>query len=156
MFLNRKKIKYFVLFLCINFITLALGSWLMNNEPKSVWYLSLNKAPWTPPGWSFGVAWSLIMICFAFYLATLFSKINNLKIWFAYTLQIVLNIGWNYAFFNQHKIITGFIILIFLMIILCYFFISFRRIRKLNILLLPYLIWLCIAISLNFYILIYN
>ena len=27
------------------------------------WYTTLNKAPWTPPGWVFGVVWS-ILYCF--------------------------------------------------------------------------------------------
>ena len=42
---------WFVLFLAINFSALGIGSYLMNNGPTSGWYLTLNKAPWTPPGW---------------------------------------------------------------------------------------------------------
>ena len=55
---------YTGLFLLLNFGALAIGSYFMNNGPQSNWYLTLNKAPWTPPGWVFGVAWTTIMICF--------------------------------------------------------------------------------------------
>ena len=72
-------IKYLVIFLFINFGGLALGSWLMNNGPRSLWYIELNKAPWTPPGWVFGVAWTLIMICFSIYLSYLFTQTNTVN-----------------------------------------------------------------------------
>ena len=69
-----EKFKYLILFLIINFGGLALGSWLMNNGPNSDWYLNLDKAPWTPPGWVFGAAWTTIMVCFSVYLVFLFIK----------------------------------------------------------------------------------
>ena len=64
-----KRIALLVFFLLVNFGGLAIGNWLMNSGPSSTWYLELNKAPWTPPGWVFGAAWTLIMICFSIYLA---------------------------------------------------------------------------------------
>ena len=70
-------LKRFIFFLFINFGSLALGSWLMNNGPQSEWYIQLNKAPWTPAGWVFGVAWTTIMICFSLYLAKLFEHQNS-------------------------------------------------------------------------------
>ena len=68
--LNNILIR-FCLFLLVNFFALYLGSFLMNGGPKSDWYLALNKAPWTPPGWVFGVSWSLIMLFYAFYMTKL-------------------------------------------------------------------------------------
>jgi len=58
-----KKVYLLLLFLIINFGGLALGSYLMNDGPNSTWYNDLNQAPWTPPGWVFGAAWTVIMIC---------------------------------------------------------------------------------------------
>ena len=66
-----KQAKLTVLFLLINFGGLAFGSWLMNNGPMTDWYADLNKAPWSPPGWVFGFAWTTIMVCFSFYLGIL-------------------------------------------------------------------------------------
>ena len=50
------KLKYLIIFLIINFGALGLGVLLMQNGPETDWYLQLNKAPWTPPGWVFGAA----------------------------------------------------------------------------------------------------
>ena len=59
-----KFLKPFLIFLIINFAALGLGSWIMGAGAQSEWYSSLNQAPWTPPGWVFGAAWTIIMICF--------------------------------------------------------------------------------------------
>lgn len=152
-----KKAKLAVFFLLINFASLAIGSWLMNNGPRTEWYANLNKAPWTPPGWVFGFAWSLIMICFSFYLTKLFSTTNSQRAKIAYGVQIILNVSWNYIFFNQRQITFGLIILLLLNVVLFYFFFfSIRKVNNYRFLLLPYIAWMFIATSLNLYILIHN
>ncbi|MDY0781418.1 TspO/MBR family protein [Tenacibaculum sp. IB213877] len=152
-----KKGKLFFLFLVINLLCLYIGTVLMDNGPQQKWYLSLNKAPWTPPGWVFGTTWVCIMICFSLYSSHLFNKNSSKKTYVIYALQIILNISWNYIFFNQHLILAGLFILFFLFATILYFFLNFKNeVKKLRFLLAPYIIWLAIAISLNFYILIYN
>ena len=148
---------YFFLFLLINFGGLALGGWLMNNGPSSTWYAELNKAPWTPPGWVFGAAWTTIMICFSFYLAKLFVLSSSIHFWLLYGLQVILNISWNYIFFNQHLIFAGLLFICALTALLFYYFLTFKKGMKITrYLLTPYILWLLIATSLNFYIFIYN
>jgi len=66
-----KKVLLLAFFLVLNFGALGIGVLLMNNGPQDAWYAALNKAPWTPPGWFFGVAWNTIMICFSIYMAYL-------------------------------------------------------------------------------------
>lgn len=153
-----KKIYFFILFLIINFGCLAIGTWLMDGGATASWYTNLNKAPWTPPGWVFGVAWAFIMLCFSWYLAELFHNRNSKFLWVLYSIQILLNVSWNWFFFNQHMITTGLIVITSLTIVIFYYFITFRndRIKYAKYLLLPYLIWLCIATSLNGYILFNN
>lgn len=150
-----KYYQYLILFLIINFGSLALGTLLMNDGPQTDWYLTLNKAPWTPPGWIFGVTWTFIMFLFSFYLSDLFTKHNNIKVKITFTLQVTLNISWNYIFFNQHLVLSGLINLLLLNIVLCYFFFSLKT-KKTKYLLTPYMLWMCVATSLNLYILIYN
>ena len=150
-------VKWLICFLLINFGGLALGSWLMNNGPKTAWYLSLNKAPWTPPGWVFGAAWTLIMICFSIYLAYLFTEIPSLKLKIVFVCQVVLNVIWNYLFFNLHQVAMALVCILGLTGIIFYLFFSFKTPAKaVKLLLLPYMIWLIIASSLNAYVLIYN
>lgn len=153
-----KTFKLFVLFLIINFGALTLDSWLMNNGPVSTWYLQLNKAPWTPSGWVFGIAWFTIMFCFSIYLAYLFKDHNSRFLKLIFSLQVFLNVIWNYVFFNLHQIGWGLLVIISLTFVVFYFYFKFKVTysKKLKYLLLPYMIWLCLATSLNAYILIYN
>ena len=98
-----KQSMLLVLFLLINFSALGIGSWLMNNGPTSNWYLTLNKAPWTPPGWVFGVAWTTIMVCFSIYLSYLLNIKTTNMFWLLFIIQFILNVSWNFVFFNQLK-----------------------------------------------------
>lgn len=151
-----KLLKHIIIFLIINFGALAIGSWLMANGPQTNWYINLNKAPWTPPGWVFGAAWTSIMICFSIYIAYLFQEKSN-KIIGLFIAQFVLNVMWNYVFFNQHMVELGLIIIMLLTAIVSVFLYDYKNILKTkSFLILPYFIWLCIATSLNMYILFHN
>lgn len=152
-----KLAKYIVFFLIINFGGLYIGNLLMNNGPQTNWYINLDKAPWTPPGWVFGVAWSLIMICFSMYLGYLFLKADSKKIKLAFALQVFLNVIWNYVFFSKHLVSLGLVVISALtVVIFTFFFSNFKIMKSKSFLLLPYIIWLLIATSLNAYILLSN
>lgn len=152
-----KLAKYIIVFLIINFSALAIGSWLMNDGPQTSWYQNLNQAPWTPPGWLFGVAWTAIMLCFSVYMAYLYAALPNTKIKILFFIQFILNVIWNYLFFNLHLISLGLICIILLTAVVGKFLFDYKdELKTKSLLILPYFIWLCIATSLNAYILIYN
>jgi benzodiazapine receptor len=152
-----KQLKLTLLFLAVNFSGLAIGSWLMNNGPLSNWYTNLQQAPWTPPGFVFGIAWTLIMVCFSIYLGKLFTEDNTRKIRSIFLIQFVLNVSWNFIFFNQHLVLCALInILLLTSLIFVYFFKRSSAVNNYKYLLLPYMLWLCIATSLNLYILVHN
>ena len=142
----------------INFIALALGGLFTSKGVPSEWYLSLLKAPWTPSGWVFGFAWSIIMICYAFYMGLLYktsSKTTTIII--LYLVQLVLNISWNPVFFKFHYVLLGFTVISLLTITVIFkLFFFYKAIELKSFLILPYIIWLIIATSVNGYILIYN
>ena len=152
-----KLFKYIIVFLIINFGALAIGSWLMNDGPQTAWYQNLNQAPWTPPGWVFGAAWTTIMVCFSIYMAYLYKLIPNTKLKVLYVVQVVLNVIWNYIFFNQHLIALGLISIVLLTIVVAIFlFTYYGNLKIKSLLILPYFVWLLIATSLNAYILFNN
>ena len=146
------------IFLIINFTALAFGGLFTSEGVPSEWYLSLLKAPWTPQGWVFGFAWSIIMICYAFYMGILHktsSKTTTIII--LYLVQLVLNISWNPVFFKFHYVLLGFIVISLLTITVIFkLFFFYKAIKLKSFLILPYIFWLIIATSLNGYILIYN
>ena len=146
------------IFLILNFTALAFGGLFTSQGVPSEWYLSLLKAPWTPPGWVFGFAWSIIMICYGFYMGFLYNT-NSKKttIIILYVLQLFLNISWNPVFFKFHYVLLGFIVISLLTLTVIFkLFFFYKAIKLKSFLILPYIIWLIIATSLNGYILIYN
>lgn len=152
-----KLFKYLGVFLVINFGALAIGTWLMNDGPQTNWYINLNKAPWTPPGWVFGVAWTAIMVCFSIYMAYLYKLLPSKNVLVLFGLQFVFNVIWNYIFFNQHMVGIGLLsILILTFIVFAFMFSYVKTMKAKTLYILPYSIWLCLATSLNAYILIYN
>jgi benzodiazapine receptor len=147
-----------VIFLIINFTGLAIGGLFTGNGVPSEWYQNLDKAPWTPPGWVFGAAWTLIMICFAIYMMYAWGSITNKNYLIGlYVIQLILNISWNPVFFKYHQVLGGLFVISALTILMGYFLFNFWAELKLkSLLILPYLLWLIIATSLNFYIYIKN
>ena len=155
----KNKYILFLLFLTTNFGALGIGVLLMNNGSTSEWYYNLNKAPWTPEGWVFGAAWFSIMFSFSFYmtkLALYFKERNNFLIK-AFAMQWMLNVSWNYIFFNQHLTMSGFVVIISLWLLVGFFTFNYiKELKWFTLLIVPYLIWLTIASSLNGYIILYN
>ena len=152
-----KQLKYIFLFLVINFGALAIGTILMNNGPQTDWYTQLNQAPWTPPGWAFGVAWTTIMICFSFYMTYLFLAEPSTRVKILFTVQFILNVSWNFVFFNQHLVGFGLLIILALTFIVATLLFNFRKLLPIkSFLILPYFLWLLVASSLNAYIFLYN
>ncbi len=147
-----------VIFLLLNFGALAIGGLFTGKGVASAWYAHLNKAPWTPPGWVFGFAWTTIMICFAFYMAAAWARVSNVKwLMLLYAVQLILNVLWNPTFFYYQHVLAAFIIIALLTALVSYMQIAYRSdLSWLSLLILPYFIWLVIATSLNGYILLKN
>jgi tryptophan-rich sensory protein len=147
-----------ILFLIVNFGALALGALFTGEGVPSDWYTNLNKAPWTPPGWVFGAAWTTIMILFSVYMALLWNKVANKKLLLGiFILQFVLNVAWNPIFFHFNNAAFGLVVIVLLTILVWFFFFKyFRKLHWASLLILPYGIWLLIATSLNAYILLMN
>ena len=74
-----------------------------------------------------------------------------------FTVQWILNVSWNYVFFNQHLIEIGLVVIILLWLLIGYFTFKYlKKVKWYTLLLVPYLIWMTIATSLNAYIVFYN
>ena len=147
-----------IIFLVINFAALGLGGFFTGKAVTADWYLNLNKAPWTPAGWVFGVAWTLIMVCFSVYMAYLWDYVQQPKLLILlFIVQWILNVAWNPTFFYFHQTILGLVIIVGLTLLVAYFLFNFWSVMHLkNLLIAPYFIWLLIATSLNAYIVLNN
>ena len=127
------------------FVTAATGAIFKPGE----WYLSLNKPSWTPPNWAFPVVWTILycMIAFAGWLVWEEGAILSIVVWGA---QLIINGLWSYIFFGLKRMYLGLIDISLLIFIVVLFIVVTYPISKIAALLfLPYLVWICIAVLLN-------
>ena len=124
------------------------------------WYNNINKSPYTPPGWFFGLVWTILylLMIISFYLiwsnSKCFPYCNVLTIFF---LQLAFNLSWTTVFFKYKKIRFALILTILIFILTFIVSIKFYKINKTaSYLLIPYLLWLIVAMYLNIYIILKN
>ena len=125
---------------------------------KEPWYSSLNKSFLTPPDWIFAPVWTTLYLFMTIAIWLAWHKnYKNLNIVLIYFIHLLFNTTWSIVFFGLHNILFAFInllILIFLIIVLT---LRFRRINLISTYLtIPYLLWSCYALFLNFNLLILN
>jgi len=119
-----------------------------------VWYAGLVKPAFTPPAWVFAPVWTTLYILMGISLFLILRSggkkeaVNLCLVLFA--TQLVLNVLWSVIFFGLHAIFFALVCLILLFIVLlCMTILTSRVSRQASLLLIPYLVWLCIAGYLN-------
>ena len=150
--------KYIHLFLWVA-VLLAIGSVIGQITRTGIdnWYETIQRSPFTPPNYVFGIAWSInyTLIGVAGWILWQNHKIAQLKSLFI----IQLGLNWIYSpvFFIFHDIIWSFLITIALVVIVGVIVIrAYSKNKVFSALLLPYLFWLMYACYLTGYIMVYN
>ena len=153
-----KRVLSFLLFLFLNFLALGIGGLFTGEGVPSEWYNNLSRAPWEPPGWVFGAAWTTIMVLFSVFMSMGWGMQQNRRfLVLVYSVQWLLNILWNPLFFHFHWMGIALVEISLLVFCVSYLaFISWSEMKWRILLLSPYIIWLLIATSLNAYAFIYN
>jgi tryptophan-rich sensory protein len=131
----------------------AMG-WVSNSGMDNGWYSALAMPSFQPPSWLFGVMWTALYALMGLALAMIWNeppsraKQAALILFFA---QLALNYAWSPLFFGARMIDAALILLIAILLLSLATAVSFRRIRPVaGWLLLPYLLWLCLATALNY------
>jgi benzodiazapine receptor len=125
------------------------------------WYVTLNKPPFTPPGWLFGPVWfSLytLMGIAAFLVWRRGFNVREVRIALTFFgVQLILNAVWSVLFFGLKSPLAGFIDLVLLWLAIVIVILQFSRISvAAGLLLIPYILWVSFAGILNFSIFILN
>lgn len=130
-------------------LTMALGSFVTSNAPKTEWY-SCIKPKLTPPNYVFPIVWSILYVimffAFAMSLQKRYATINVL-----FGILFALNVLWSYAYFAKRSVWTAFL-LINLIVDVNMFMIYLAYRKKdftLVLLLVPHLLWVSFASILN-------
>jgi len=125
------------------------------------WYDGLVKAPWNPPGWVFGPAWTVLytlMAVAAWLVArTGFDNSGVRAALILYAVQLGLNLAWSLLFFAARSPGWALVDIIALDVLVAVTMVAFWKIDALaGWLLVPYLAWILFATSLNAWIVIRN
>lgn len=133
-----------------------LSGWLSNSGYQNYWFDML-RLPWfMPPGWAFGVAWTILYVLIGIAVGLVIASDNRDKraALALFAVQLVLNLAWSPVFFGAHQIRAALIIICVLIVTVALTTLSFWRVQRIAaLLLLPYLAWLLFATELNFMIL---
>ena len=153
----RNKILTFFLFLIVTFSASLIGSVTTLNF-KEPWYSLLNKPVFNPPDWVFAPVWTTLYLMMT--LAIWFfwhSKNRNLSTVYLYFIHILFNTTWSIVFFGLHQILLALFVLIGLILTIIILMLRFKRVNIVSYyLMIPYLLWCCFALFLNFNLLILN
>ena len=148
------KIIALVIWLIVSFVPGFIGS-MFTSPSIPVWYASLNKPWFTPPGAFIGFAWTILYLLMGTAAYFVWEKgYQNNAVKFALTIfiiQLILNGLWSYIFFGQHLILAAFIEIIILWLFILWVIILFFPISSIaGWLLIPYILWVSFASFLNF------
>ncbi|MEJ7934110.1 TspO/MBR family protein [Sphingobium sp. AN558] len=125
-----------------------------NSGYENRWFAALEKPALMPPGWLFGVAWTILYILMALAFAMVLHARGARGRGFAITLflgQFLLNLLWSPLFFRAHQVGTALMLILVLIVMVAMTAVLFWRVRKgAGLLLLPYLAWLAFASYLNY------
>ncbi len=157
--MKKSKIHWLNLIVSIMF-SLGVGA-LSSILTKDYYntYSSIIKPTLSPPSIVFPIVWSILYILmgissYIVYSSHSRSKYSALTI---YVIQLVFNGLWSIVFFNMHRYLLSFIVLITLWILILSMVYRFKQIDRLSgILQIPYLLWVTYAGYLNFSIYILN
>lgn len=132
---------------------MAMG-WLSNSGMDNGWYAGLEKPSFQPPSWMFGVIWAGLYALMGLALATIWNepasagRNDAMRLFFV---QLALNYAWSPVFFGGRMIEIGLVLLAAILIAALFTAKAFKRLRPVaGWLLLPYLLWLCLAVALNY------
>ena len=129
----------------------AIGSgFWVSNSPG--WYSSLNRPPWQPPDYVFGLIWPYNFIVLGVAAVRVSNVLNRseLIIWLtAFALSVLAALSWAYNFYVPHNLQFAAISLATATVLtLPVLFLTFRVSTLLGIALVPYQIWVAVATTL--------
>ena len=130
----------------------AIGSgfWVSSN---SSWYLSLNRPPWQPPSWIFGVIWPYNFIVIGIAAVSVARTLSKSLVmsWLAlFAVSVIAALLWSYLFYVPHNLLGAAIALpITALITIPITVITFRAGLGMGLAFLPYQIWVIVASTLS-------
>ena len=153
----KNKFISFTLFFIITYSASFIGG-MTTITFKEPWYSQLVKSNYNPPDWIFAPVWTTLYLMMT--LAIWFywhSKNREMNTIYIYFIHIVFNTTWSIVFFGLHQILLALIVLMILIGLIIILILRFKRVNYVSsYLMIPYLLWSCYALFLNFNLYILN
>lgn len=125
--------------------------------PPGPWYESLTKPTWTPKRWMFPVVWTALYLLSAIAAARVAAEPGSGLALAFWAMQIAFNTLWTPVFFGAHRMGAAMVVMVGLWIAIAGMLITFWPLDLLaGLLVLPYLAWVTLAATLNFWLLRHN
>lgn len=138
-------------------ITVVIGSlmgYLSNSGYGNAWFDALDLPEITPPGWVFGMAWTMLYIMIGLSLAMVLHAKGARGRGFALILffvQLIANYAWSPIFFGAQQVTLALYLIVFILAVTIATTFAVAPIRKAAAwLLVPYMLWLSFASILNY------
>jgi benzodiazapine receptor len=151
--LKGRSLLSLAVFLSVTLMAAFIGSRLTDTNNDS-WYAGLDKPPFNPPGWVFGVVWPVLYVLMA--VAAWLGwrrgpeKTEVKTATTLYGIQLALNVLWTGVFFAARE---PFVALVEIVVLWAAIFAWMRQSGKLDgrtpWMILPYLAWTSFAALLN-------
>ena len=129
----------------------AIGSGIWVNSSPG-WYTSLNRPPWQPPDFVFGLIWPYNFIILGVAAVRISGSLsrNEVIIWLScFAISIAAALSWAYNFYVPHNLqLSAYSLATTTLLTAPMVFLAFRASIPLGIALVPYQLWVTIATTL--------
>ena len=153
--------RYLPYIICIGGALLAgiIGS-IGTIDAIPTWYASLNQPSWTPPNWLFGPVWTTLYILMGVAAALVWKsdiKEGKSRVITFFFLHLLVNTAWSLVFFSLKNVEAALAVITVLWFMIATLMVLFWKYDKRSTyLLVPYILWVSYASTLNLGILLLN
>ena len=153
----KNKILSFFLFALVTFSASLIGG-LATIGFKEPWYSLLIKPSFNPPDWIFGPVWTTLYSMMTIAIWNFWhNKNRNMNTVYIYFIHLIINTTWSIVFFVFHNMVMALIVLIILIALIINLILRFKPVTMTSVyLMIPYLLWCCFALILNFNLILIN
>ena len=152
--LRKSLLRYALVTVPLVLLLGTVSGRIANSGYGNPWFDALAKPDFMPPGWLFGLVWTILYILLGLALAILLHARGAQRRGRAvglFVVQLLLNFAWSPVFFAWHRIdwaltLIGAMIVLTLALVLLLWPIR----RSAALLMLPYLAWIAFAAVLTF------
>jgi benzodiazapine receptor len=150
-----RQIVMFLVFVLASFAAGGIGAvYSIPAVADGGWYETLPQPSWTPPNWVFGPVWNTLYALMGIAAWLVWRKAGGIRTAAVplalFAIQLLLNAAWSAIFFGLHQVGFALVEITLLWLAILLTLISFWRVSALaGALLIPYLVWVSYALTLN-------